>query len=128
MAEALLKRELPGMTIRSAGLGAMIGSPADPMAVQLMAEEGIDISEHRGQLISSQLVHEADLVLVMEQDQKKFIENQYVGSRGKVFRIREADNLDVADPYREREESFREAHRHIAEGVRQFVKQIDQLS
>jgi protein-tyrosine phosphatase len=128
MAEALLKRELPGKTIRSAGLGALIGSPADPAAVQLMEEEGIDIREHRGQMISARLVQEADLILVMEQDQKRYIEAHYAGSRGKVFRLCEADGLDVADPYREGMDSFRKAHRLIVAGVKQFAKRILQLS
>ena len=35
MAEALLLRALPGMTVRSAGLDAMIGEPADPTSIAL---------------------------------------------------------------------------------------------
>jgi protein-tyrosine phosphatase len=128
MAEGLLKQALPGKTIRSAGLSALIGKPADPFSVQIMAEHGIDISAHRAQNISTRLVSEADLILVMDLEQKRHVETQYVGSRGKVFRIGESGKLDIADPYREGVESFRAAFKLIDEGVQVFAGQIMQMS
>jgi protein-tyrosine phosphatase len=127
MAEALLRQALPGKTVRSAGLSALIGKPADPFSVQLMAEQGMDISEHRAQNISARLVSEADLILVMDLEQKKHVETQYVASRGKVFRLGEFDKVDIADPYREGVESFRAAYELIDAGVKRFIKQIAQL-
>ncbi|MDB5839671.1 MAG: ptp [Herminiimonas sp.] len=127
MAEALLRQALPGKTVRSAGLSALIGKPADPFSVQLMAEQGIDISAHRAQNISARLVSEADLILVMDLEQKKHVETQYVASRGKVFRLGEFDKVDIADPYREGVESFRAAYELIDAGVKKFVVQIAQL-
>jgi protein-tyrosine phosphatase len=124
MAEAMLKRELPGRTIRSAGLGALIGKPADPLSVQLMAEQGIDIGAHRAQQISATLVAQAELILVMDTKQKKYVETQYAGSRGKVFRLGEAAKVDIPDPYREGIDSFRAAHRLIDAGVKAWVEQI----
>jgi protein-tyrosine phosphatase len=124
MAEAMLKRELPGRTIRSAGLGALIGKPADPLSVQLMAEQGIDIGAHRAQQISATLVAQAELILVMDTKQKKYVETQYVGSRGKVFRLGEAAKVDIPDPYREGIDSFRAAHLLIDAGVKAWVEQI----
>ena len=128
MAEGLLKQALPGKTIRSAGLGALIGKPADPYAVQLMAERGIDISAHRAQQISTRLVTEADLILVMDLEQKKYVEANYVGSKGKVFRLGEFAKVDIADPYREGLESFEAAFRLIDEGVKVFAERIAQVS
>jgi protein-tyrosine phosphatase len=128
MAEGLLKQALPGKTIRSAGLSALIGKPADPFSVQVMAERDIDISAHRAQNISARLVSEADLILVMDLEQKRHVETQYVGSRGKVFRICELSKLDVGDPYREGIESFRTAFNLIDSGVKEFVSQIVQVN
>ena len=128
MAEGLLKQALPGKTIRSAGLGALIGKPADPLSVQIMAEQGIDISAHRAQHVSARMVSEADLILVMDLEQKRHVETQYVGSRGKVFRICEFSKQDVADPYREGMERFQAAFRLIDEGVKEFVSQIVQMN
>jgi protein-tyrosine phosphatase len=128
MAEAMLKHALPNRVVFSAGLGALIGKPADPFSVQLMQEQGIDISEHRAQQISAALVSQADLILVMDSEQKKYVETQYVGARGKVFRLGEAAKADIPDPYREGIESFRTAHRLIEEGVQFWAEQITKLS
>jgi len=124
LGEAMLRTALPGKTVRSAGLGALIGKPADPLSIQLMAEQGIDITEHRAQQISPALVAQADLILVMDLEQKRHVETQYMGARGKVFRLGEAAKADIADPYREGIESFRVAHRMIAEGAEFWVAQI----
>jgi protein-tyrosine phosphatase len=128
MAEGLLAHALPGCEVRSAGIGALIGRQPEPFAVQLMAEREIDISEHRAQQISSQLVGWADLILVMDQEQKKYVEKQYVASRGKVFRIGEATKDEVPDPYRETIDSFRTSLRVIEEGVAFWAAQIPRLN
>jgi protein-tyrosine phosphatase len=127
MAEAMLRSTLPGKTIRSAGLGALIGKPADPLSVQLMAEQGIDITKHRAQQISSALVAQAELILVMDLDQKRHVETQYIGARGKVFRLCEGSKIDIPDPYREGIESFRVAFRLIQQGVDVWGEQIQRM-
>lgn len=127
MAEAMLKQSLPGTTVFSAGLGALVGKPADPLSVQIMQEEGIDIVEHRAQQISTQLVAKAELILVMDLEQKKYVETQYAGTRGKVFRLCEASKKDVPDPYREGMSSFRSAYDLIADGVKVWSGQIAQM-
>jgi protein-tyrosine phosphatase len=128
MAEGLLAHALPGYEIRSAGIGALIGRPAEPFAVQLMAEKDIDITAHRAQQISSQLVGWADLILVMDQEQKKYVESQYIASRGKVFRIGESAKDEVPDPYRGTMDSFRVALGVIEAGVAFWAAQIPRLT
>jgi protein-tyrosine phosphatase len=127
MAEGMLRAALPGTTISSAGLGALIGNPADPLSVQLMAEHGIDISAHRARQISTALIAQSELVFVMDLEQKKYVETQYGGARGKVFRLCEASKLDVPDPYREGIDSFRAAYDLIREGVDVWVDQIQRM-
>jgi protein-tyrosine phosphatase len=128
MAEALLRVALPGKTVRSAGLGALIGKPADPLSVQLMAEHGVDITAHRAQQISPSLVAQAELILVMDLEQKRHVETQYMGARGKVFRLSEAAKVDIPDPYREGIESFRAAYQLIDAGVSVWAGQILRMS
>jgi protein-tyrosine phosphatase len=127
MAEAMLGHALPGKTISSAGLGALIGKPADPFSLQLMAEQNIDIGAHRAQQISSSLVAQAELILVMDLEQKKYVEAQYSGARGKVFRLGEGQKIDIPDPYRDGIDSFRNAHRMIKDGVQFWVERIVQM-
>jgi protein-tyrosine phosphatase len=128
MAEGLLRQALPEKTVRSAGISALIGQPADPLAVQLMQEQGVDITAHRAQNISSRLVTEAQLILTMDLDQKKYVETHYVATKGKVFRLGESQKVDIADPYREGIESFRVSHALITEGVEAWVRRLVQIA
>ena len=92
-----------------------------------MAEQEVDISGHVAQQISQALVSEADVILVMDTEQKRYIENQYASARGKVFRLGEAAKTDIPDPYREGIDSFRHAQRLIEEGVQVWASQIAQM-
>lgn len=77
MAQALLRQSLPGVSVISAGIGALSGYPADPSAVEVMAHHGIDISEHRAQQLTGSLVSRADLILVMDGAQKQEIQSRH---------------------------------------------------
>jgi protein-tyrosine phosphatase len=125
MAEALLTRALPGRHVHSAGVGALIGNEADPLSVQLMQDVGLDITRHRARQISSVLVAAADLILVMDLEQKRFVESRYVSARGKVFRLGESAKVDIPDPYRQGIESFREAYALINDGVVFWADQLE---
>jgi protein-tyrosine phosphatase len=51
-----------------------------------------------------------------------------MGTRGKVFRLGEAEKVEIPDPYREGIESFRTAHRMIEEGAKFWAAQILRMS
>lgn len=124
IAEGLLKAALPENTVRSAGIGALIGHPADPFSIQLMQEQGIDISAHRAQSLTSSMVSEADIILVMDLEQKRFVEQKYSTSKGKVFRLGEFGKYDIPDPYREDLAVFRQIYSQIAKGVDALIERI----
>lgn len=127
MAEALLKQALPNRTVHSAGLGALVGKGADPHSVSLMAEQGIDITSHVARQLSQSMVSQADVIFVMDSEQKRHVESEFRGARGKVFRLGEAAGVDIPDPYREGIDSFRNAHRLIVDGVQAWASQIEQI-
>lgn len=124
IAEGLLKRALPEKAVRSAGIGALIGYPADPFSIQLMQEQGIDISAHRAQSLVTSMVSEADIILTMDQDQKRFIEQKYSTSKGKVFRLGEFGKYDIPDPYQQDLAVFRQTYSLIAQGVDALIERI----
>lgn len=124
MAEGLLKQRLPEKAVYSAGINALIGAPADRSSVQVMWENGIDISAHRARSLGAWMVSGADLILTMDQDQKRFIELRYPESRGKLFRIGEFAHYDVPDPFRQDLAAFRESHHLIVQGVDDLVARI----
>ena len=127
MAEALLASALRGqhgITVESAGLGALVGHPASDYSVELMDEMGVDISQHRARQIHPDMVSAADLVLVMEAGHKRAIDDADPTARGKVHRLGEWQDKDIDDPYRQPKAAFADALEDIREGVRLWVEKI----
>jgi protein-tyrosine phosphatase len=127
MAQGLMAAALPDANVRSAGLGALIGSPADETALRLMQARGIDISAHRAQQITRVMCLESDVVLVMDAEQRERLEQVYPQARGRVFRVGEHTKRDIPDPYRQPEKAFSDALSLIDEGVREWLHRINRL-
>ncbi len=85
MGEAFFKQALTekGYTIDSAGIVGLVNHPADDKAIKVMADIGIDISEHRGKRLNDKLIAEFDLVLVMTQRQVNEVTRQWGFSKGR---------------------------------------------
>ena len=124
IAEGLFRQALPEKAVFSAGLSAMVGDPADPLSIQLMLEHGIDIRGHRARNMEGWMISETDLIVTMDQDQKRFIEHRFPTARGKVMRIGEREKFDVPDPYRQGLSAFRHSYNLIAHGIDQVVERI----
>ncbi|MDB5898015.1 MAG: protein tyrosine phosphatase [Ramlibacter sp.] len=127
MAEGLLAAALPGVKLQSAGLNAVLGAPADEMAIELMSGRGIDIGAHRARQITRQMCLEADLVFVMEREQRQRLEKTYPEACGRVFRLGEHVGQDVPDPYRQPASAFRTALSIIDDGIGHWVQRIRRL-
>ena len=128
MAEGFFRQALPGVRTTSAGLGALVGQGADPLAVSLMAGAGIDISAHRARMPSDAIARDADLILVMDTQQKEEVARQYPYTRGKVFRLAESARQDIPDPYRQAPEVFHTAFALAQGGVNAWVERINSIA
>ena len=127
MAEALLQRALrgqDGITVESAGLGALVGHPASDYSIELMDEMGIDITGHRARQIHPDMVRDADLVLVMEAGHKRAIDDADPSARGKVYRLGEWQDRNIDDPYRQARVAYEEALEDIEAGVASWAEKI----
>lgn len=128
MAEGLLKAALPDVQVSSAGLQAMVGEPADPMARELLDARQISLAGHVARQIGSEACQQADLILVMDHDQRRSVESRYVFTAGKVFRLGEFSDQDVPDPYRHNRAWFEQSLSLIDDGVQQWVQRISRVS
>ena len=127
MAEALLRDALRGqeaITVESAGLGALVDYPADEHAVELMSEQGIDITAHRARQLHPDMVAAADLILVMEAGLKTSIDTADPTVRGKIHRLGEWRDKDIDDPYRQPKAAFADALKDIEAGVADWVERL----
>ena len=110
MAEGLLRhmlavRSVRWVNVRSAGTHALDGRPAEPHAVAAARELGADITAHRARSIDRDMVDQADLILVMEQDHADLIARVMPPARrAEALHLLAAfgpvkDRSEVADPY-----------------------------
>ncbi|WP_206001759.1 low molecular weight phosphotyrosine protein phosphatase [Paraburkholderia aromaticivorans] len=97
-AQALLQLALPDITVTSAGVGARNGLGADAILAHILAKRGISLIKHEAKRVTEDMCLEADLILTMELEQKRFIEQQYPFARGRVYRL--AESMDIQDPFR----------------------------
>ena len=109
------------LLVHSAGIGALVDHAADPIAVQLMQEAGIDIGAHRARQISPEIIAESELILVMESWQQQEVERLYPFAKGRVFTIGKWSDITVDDPYKKPREAFEEALVGIRQGVKDWI-------
>lgn len=128
MAQGLLASRLPQIQVKSAGCSALAGRCADPMAIDLMAERGIDIGGHIAVDLNIEQVRSAELVLVMTSEQRRRIEEIYPFAKGKVYRIGEYGRFDVTDPYRKGRPAFDLALTQIDNGLEYWLDAIVRLA
>ena len=128
MGEYLLKSRIAaadsGIAVASAGLGALVGRGADPYAVEVMSEHGVAISAHRAQQLTAELVKQYELILVMEQWQRKEIENLYPFARGRVHLLGKWSELEISDPYKKPKEAFVEAFDKIDKACEEWCNKL----
>lgn len=124
MAEALLKQRFPYKNIDSAGVGALVGNSADPAALEIMAKQEIDITNHVAKQIDEGLAKKADLIFTMSDSQTKWIEERWPFCRGKTFKLGHWMNKDIADPYKHDKSAFETAYQDIVKGLEQWSDKI----
>jgi protein-tyrosine-phosphatase len=103
--------------VLSAGLGAATGSPASPEAAAVLGEIGLDLSHHRSQQVTRELLTSADLILTMTSFQKRHVLMIEPAAQGKVWTIgelvaqasdaKEVPINDISDPFGQSEETYR---------------------
>lgn len=124
MAMAVLRQRYPHKHIDSAGVGALVGHPADPLAIAVAAQHHLDLSEHRAKQIDIGLTRSADLILTMSGNQSKWIEQRWPHCRGKTFRIGHWNDQDIADPYQQDHAAFERAYNHILDSLNHWQDKL----
>lgn len=126
MAEAVFSKRAreaaKDISIASAGIAAMIGFPPPDEVIDLMEARGIDIKGHRGQLVTESLARRHELILVMEQEQKQYMEARWPLLRGRVHRLLERTGEDVIDPYKCSSGVYRQSLEQIDAGIEEWSR------
>ena len=135
MAEAYLKKVLTDMhknniTVCSAGIAALEGLMPSAEAVRAMQSKGIDISTHRSQLLTVELLQKATIILVMTENHRNAILQMDPSAAGKAYLLREFDDnadsraLDIYDPIGLSGEIYDRCFTQIKSAIDGFVRKI----
>lgn len=126
IAEAVLLERLKGrgIEVRSAGTAALIGEPADPLAVEVSRTHGLDLSAHRGQQATTPLLQASDLVLVMTREHADWVHSRLPALRGRVQLLGRWRNEEIADPYGHAKAAFEAAYGQIEAAVADWIPRL----
>ncbi|WP_152207623.1 low molecular weight protein-tyrosine-phosphatase [Marinobacter changyiensis] len=129
MAEYLLRARLAENTskqVHSAGIGALVGKPADDTALELLKEQGIDASAHRARQVTTDMLAKADLILAMEARHLKRLHDIAPQIRGRAFLLGKWQNgQPIPDPYRQQRPAFEHAFNLIDQATTAWLKYLD---
>lgn len=137
MAEAILRNLLAqrvgcpadeliakGVTIASAGIAAMEGSPVSFESVEAMGSRQIDISAHLSQPLTERLVRFADLILTMTRGHREAIVGQWPDAATRTQLISRS-NRDIADPIGGTADIYERCAQQIEDELKGWVDDID---
>ncbi|AFN77735.1 low molecular weight protein-tyrosine-phosphatase [Stutzerimonas nitrititolerans] len=124
VAEVLLTHKLQGTnrSISSAGIGALVGNPMDKTAHEVLQENGLECLGHRARQVDSELLHQADLILAMEQGHIQHLRQIAPEVHGKTFLMGKwLDDIEIPDPYRQSRPAFEHVHSLLTQSVESWL-------
>jgi protein-tyrosine-phosphatase len=137
MAEGLLSKYLKdhgcGIKVVSAGISTLPGMMASSNAIEVMRREGIDISAHRAQPVTQEMIKEADLILGMEPAHIEMILSIVPGAKEKTHLLleyaygKEAGakmNLWIVDPIGKPKEVYESVMMTLKEAIEKLGDKI----
>ncbi|MCK5013128.1 MAG: threonylcarbamoyl-AMP synthase [Candidatus Omnitrophica bacterium] len=135
MAEYLLKSSVAGrdnIEVMSAGTGVFIQSAASSETLAVLAEEGIDATDHLAQPINTILLKKADLIIVMTRNHRAQVLERVPEAEKKVYLLKEfanipsngQENLDVPDPIGKPRGQYKECLGKIKEAIHKIKELV----
>lgn len=132
MAEAITRRlasecGLADVTVASAGTSAWDGHPASDGALLVALEHGLDLTGHRAQGLSRELVAAADLILVMSPHHKE--RAVVLGGDGRThlltdFAARSTVGRPVQDPFGGELDLYRQTFDELSREIARVLDRI----
>jgi protein-tyrosine phosphatase len=113
-----------GITVISAGIAAMPGSPPASQARSVMDESGLDISEHVSQPITGRLAQFADVILTMTNGHRQALISHWPMLETRTHTVR-VDGADVSDPIGAPVDVYRRCAEQIDSNLAQWVTNYD---
>ena len=124
-AERLLRQYQPGLSVDSAGLGALVGHSAESTATSVAAEHNLSLDGHCARQISGRMCRDYDLILAMEKKHITRLCEIAPEMRGKVMLFGHWDGeREIPDPYRKSREAFEAVYTLLDQSARQWAQAL----
>ena len=124
---SIAQRALPNTEVLSAGIFANAGSPASDGSLQVAQEQGLDLSAHRAQQVTAELVQSADLILTMGPHHLDGVEE--LGGEGKThllasYASRGESSRAVSDPFGGDATVYRATFRELSQEIGHVLDRV----
>ena len=136
MAEGLFrdyaKKNSSDFVVKSAGVGAQNGLSPSENSVQAMSDIGIDITEQHSQMVTAELVKEANIIIGMTQGHVDMVNLMFPEATEKTFILGEFNQSiplherEIADPIGGSYEVYSLCRDQIKEGIVSLLNSINQ--
>lgn len=87
--EYLLKDALPGVEVRSAGVGAVVGAPVDAPVADYLRGRGLVVDDFAARQLTPAMIAEADLVLALTRQHRSRILELVPAAVRRTYTLRE---------------------------------------
>ena len=134
MAAHLFKQQIEDrfeIRVESAGLLAVEGRPADPMAAIVAREFGISLDDHCSRPLTAVMADKSDVIFVMDHLNEAVLMDRFPQAVHKMFLLGECTNspaagrsLVIADPYGCGLPDIRKCYREIRDCVETLSKWV----
>ncbi|RMH00795.1 MAG: low molecular weight protein arginine phosphatase [Chloroflexi bacterium] len=128
--DRLQKRGLHDWAVSSAGTWAKQVRGASQYSIQLMAEQGLDISAHQAQMVTAEHLADADLVLCMEVGHAEALKIEFPEYAEKIYLLSEmiGRRFSINDPYGGEIEDYRIMVAELTEIIDEGLDRIIELA
>ena len=117
-AEHFARKVLPApIEFRSSGIYPRPDRPSPEPAIEAAREMGIDLSQHRSDVLNDETVSHADVIFSFDESVHQEIRRRFPSARRKLHRfalLADAGPLNIPDPFGQSLEHYRIVYRQIA--------------
>ncbi|WHH57537.1 low molecular weight protein arginine phosphatase [Petroclostridium sp. X23] len=122
---------IEGIEVLSAGTSVFYPSGASEKAIQVMRDKGIDLTQHRAQQVTCEMIGQADLILTMTNNHRQALVTMCPEAADKIFTLKEYaygmrpnDVVDISDPFGLSIEHYSICSDQIVQALEKVVEKI----
>lgn len=118
---SMAEKNIDDLRISSAGVSCIPGRPADPRAIAVAREFGVDLMDHRAQPVTAETIN-ADVLVIMDYLNQVRLFAEFPGARSKTILLggctsQPIESMEIEDPYGGTEQHVRAAYKVIQERI-----------